>query len=315
MLNRLLRTLSWLLCRAIVLLLMMFVIFSVYGLWSNHRVFSEAENVYNQLLLLKPNTDDNGESGPSFKELRAINRDVCGWITIPGTKIDYPIVRGADNMVYLNQNVFGQFSLAGSIYLDTRNSADFNDSFSLIYGHHMDQHMMFGDLDMFKDQEFFQTNQSATIVTDADIRDMKVLAVLQVPDSDQEIFQPDMWGSDLTELAEYVENNALYIWDDALAELKQYPTTTQAIALATCSDGATGNRTVVILTARREDENPDHPTNPHPGHTDSDQHTPTVNPPAKTGDSLYNSPILWAAVLLLSPLTALCAWFALKRKA
>lgn len=54
-------------------------------------------------------------------------KDVIGWIDIYNTNIDYPIVKGADNQEYLNKTVKGEFSTAGSIFLDSSNSPDFSD--------------------------------------------------------------------------------------------------------------------------------------------------------------------------------------------
>lgn len=46
----------------------------------------------------------------------AINKDVAGWITIDDTHIDYPVVQGKDDMEYINKDVYGEFSLSGSIF-------------------------------------------------------------------------------------------------------------------------------------------------------------------------------------------------------
>lgn len=296
--NRLLKLINRVLSRIIVALIVLALIFSSYGLWSNHLVYAQTEDVYSQLLQFKPVSDGEAAQELDFSQLREINPDVCGWITIPNTHIDYPIVQGENNLVYLNRNVYGAFSLAGSIYMDTRNSSDLRDSYTLIYGHHMSSGLMFGDLDLFKDKEFFEANHSATVVTEGNILDMKVLAVLEVQDDTAEIFSPTLWGKDLSGLAAYVEKNAMHIWNPALQELKENPTTTQAVALVTCTDGATGNRTVVILTARRPANSPTNPDKPG-GNTQTPTSPGTSQPP-KTGDSLYNSPALWFSTLAAS---------------
>lgn len=277
----------------IVLSMVFALIFSGYVLWSNHRTYTEAENVYEELLDLKP--IESADGTVDFSKLKAINPDVCAWVTLDGTKIDYPIVQGRNNYAYLNRDFYGNFSLAGSIFLDTRNNNDMKDSYSLVYGHHMDNNLMFGDLDLYKDKEFFQTNHSATIVTETDILKMSVLAVLEIPDSSEEIFNPSLWGSDLSGLAYYVQNNAMYIWDSAMNEILLNPNTTQAVGLATCSTGATGTRTVIILIAHRDDPNPN-----TPGGNNTDDSSSQFNPPPRTGDSIFNSPVLWTLILTVS---------------
>lgn len=85
-----------------------------------------------------------------------LNKDVVGWITIFDTHISYPVVQGKDNQEYLNKDVFGKFSFSGSIFLDYRNACDFTDSYSIIYGHHMEYGAMFGDVVEFKNDDYFQ---------------------------------------------------------------------------------------------------------------------------------------------------------------
>lgn len=59
---------------------------SGYGLWDSWRVLEGGDQ------LAKP-TDSN-----SFAELMTINPDVCAWITVDGTNIDYPVVQGKDEI-------------------------------------------------------------------------------------------------------------------------------------------------------------------------------------------------------------------------
>ena len=70
--------------------------------------------------------------------MQALNPDVCGWLTIDGTHIDYPLVQGATNMDYINRDVYGEFSLSGAVFLDSRSKADFSDGYSIVYAHHME---------------------------------------------------------------------------------------------------------------------------------------------------------------------------------
>ena len=125
----------------------------VYAFWDTHQVFeiasSEGYAVY------KPDSSNN----LSFEELKLKNKDVFAWIDIYGTKIDYPIVQGQDNSEYLNKTVLGEFSTAGSIFLDHRNDKEFTDFQDILYGHYMAERKMFGDMELFKDKSFFDTHK------------------------------------------------------------------------------------------------------------------------------------------------------------
>ena len=92
-----------------------------------------------------------------------LNKDVVGWITIFDTHISYPVVQGKDNQEYLNKDVFGKFSFSGSIFLDYRNACDFTDSYSIIYGHHMEYGAMFGDVVEFKNDDYFQEHKTGAL--------------------------------------------------------------------------------------------------------------------------------------------------------
>ncbi len=98
------------------------------------------DNVQGELLQFKPAAD--GENGASFEELLAINSDVKAWLTLDNTAIDYPVVQGENNFSYINTDVYGDFALAGSIFLDSDCDGSFHDPYSLLYGHHMENSKM-----------------------------------------------------------------------------------------------------------------------------------------------------------------------------
>ena len=128
------------------------------------------------MLKLKP-----AEDSPSFEELLAINPDFKGWVTLDGTNIDHPILQGKTNLSYINTDVYGNFSLAGSVFLDSRNNGNFEDTYSLLYGHHMENSKMFGDLDLYKEERFFRENQTGKLILPDRIYKLEIFASLIVP--------------------------------------------------------------------------------------------------------------------------------------
>ena len=87
------------------------------------------------------------------------NNETVGYMRIPDTKVDYPVVQGNDNMKYLNLTSYLEDSRVGAIFLDYRNSfdrvvnhrrvADNSDNI-IVYGHNMNNGTMFGDLRNYK---------------------------------------------------------------------------------------------------------------------------------------------------------------------
>ena len=103
-----------------------------YALWDNNQVYAAASNVQADMIKLKPILTENEDEGASFEELLVINKDVCAWVTVDNTNIDFPILQGKTNLTYINRDVYGNFALAGSIFLDSRNDKEFHDIVSLL---------------------------------------------------------------------------------------------------------------------------------------------------------------------------------------
>ncbi|MCL2437997.1 MAG: class B sortase [Coriobacteriia bacterium] len=92
-----------------------------------------------------------------WDELHAnVSEDIIGWIYSPGTPIDYPIMRADDYSFFLSRLPDGTFNANGSIFLDFNHSPDFSDPLSVIYGHHMRSGAMFGTLNGYRQQSFFE---------------------------------------------------------------------------------------------------------------------------------------------------------------
>ncbi|MDO4743105.1 MAG: class B sortase [bacterium] len=103
-----------------------------------------------------------------FDALAKVNTDIYAWITIPNTKVDYPVLQSTDDSddYYLNHTFEKKYSSAGSIYTQKINSKDFSDPNTLIYGHNMINGSMFNNLHKFRDQQFFNDNEYMYIYTD-----------------------------------------------------------------------------------------------------------------------------------------------------
>ena len=99
------------------------------------------------------------ESSQASRELVGKYKDYVFWLCIDDSAVDFPVVQGATNADYLNKSPDGQYSLSGSIFLDSNNSSDLTDEYSILYGHHMQQKQMFGSLDDFADKKFFETHR------------------------------------------------------------------------------------------------------------------------------------------------------------
>ena len=228
----------------VILILCIVGLYSAYALWDNNQVYLEAENVQNDMLKLKPDISDEIPN-PSFEELLAVNSDVCAWLTLNGTEIDYPVLQGTDNLTYINKDVYGNFALAGSIFLDTRCDRNFEHCYSLIYGHDMSNSKMFGDLKKYKEQDFFNENTTGILILPDKVYSLKIFAVLLTSASDEMIFETEKWQADASPLLNYAGQKALHLQKETLNTARENENT-QILALSTCSYEFEDARTIVL---------------------------------------------------------------------
>lgn len=93
-----------------------------------------------------------------FAELFVTNKDFSGWLSIPGTGIDLPVVQGKDNDEYLKKSFYGEKSKYGCCFLDSSNGIAKLDRNTVIYGHNMQSdNMMLGPLESYKKIDTFKS--------------------------------------------------------------------------------------------------------------------------------------------------------------
>ena len=112
-------------------------------------------------------TSENLPDNPiDFDKLQKQNSDVYAWITIPKTRIDYPIAqasRDEDDNFYLDHNIDRKYDSSGMIYSQKKNSFDFTDPVTVLYGHDMKNGTMFKDLHKFQNEKFFKKSKTIYI--------------------------------------------------------------------------------------------------------------------------------------------------------
>ena len=112
-----------------------------------------------------------------LEALRQENEDVLGWITMPGTVINYPLMQWTDNQFYLNHTWKQTPNSNGSIFMECQNNRDFTDFNTIIYGHNMTGGSMFGSLRQFKLQSYWEEHPTFYIACDQGVLRYDIFAV------------------------------------------------------------------------------------------------------------------------------------------
>lgn len=219
-------------------LILLMLLYGGYSLWDTAMVFNGAF-LSSDLLQFKPAAGDP-DSNPTLAELQAINPDVLGWLTIDDTHIDYPVVIGETDMEYVNKDVYGDFALSGSIFMDSDNARDLSDAYTLVYGHHMDNGAMFGDVVEFVNTDYFESHPGGTLYLPDATYTIEIFACVQVDAFDSMIYDPLAQDGDVSELLHYV---------DEIAVQSRYigvQPTDKVIGLSTCAEAETNGRVVIF---------------------------------------------------------------------
>ena len=167
-----------------------------------------------QPVISKPASGNSGYTGADLDACKAINSDFIGWLQIPGTKVDYPVVLTNDVDYYLDhtfdrqENIIGcLFSLGKSDYsTPSRNIA--------VYGHHMRRSRsttMFQPLHEYKSASFRNAHADITFDTLYGSRSYTVFAVINKRESDWDASAADFASdADYQAFLDRVQDWSLY---------------------------------------------------------------------------------------------------------
>ena len=128
--------------------------------------------------------EETQQSGRNLSELFAMNSDCIGWICIPGTAVDYPVMHTPTNpQKYLRQNFYGEYSASGVPFLDGRCGTESGNY--IIYGHNMRNGTMFGDLCCYTDPAFCAEHPTVEFETADGLNLCEIFAVLKTDNADE----------------------------------------------------------------------------------------------------------------------------------
>ena len=161
-------------------------VFSLYQLVIILVPYYTGEKEYDEIRDIALTADEDGSGfSVDFDALMKENRDTVAWIRFDEPSvINYPVVQGEDNEEYLTRTFSANDNKLGAIFMDERNTPDFSDRNTFIYGHHLNTGgEMFSQLFEYEDESFCKEHPDFYIYTpDGKVRTYTVFSVGVVKD-------------------------------------------------------------------------------------------------------------------------------------
>jgi sortase B len=190
------------------------------------------------------NSEENSTEIPfeAEEKLKEQTQELCtnidnsiGWINVPETKINYPVMYSGDNDFYLHRAVDGSYLRVGSIFLDYRCNSDFTSRINILYGHNMSDGSMFADVMKFIDSSYFDSHNYGWLSTPNAVYKIDFFSVSQ-PENYDDFYDVN---SDINLWLESLRENS-FIWRNiGISEEDRF------ISLSTCTGSEGSSRTVL----------------------------------------------------------------------
>ncbi len=230
-----LKVIDYILTKLISIIILIIILFGSYCLWDSLTIYSSS--LPYTLKKYKPKINEE-QSTIEFASLKGINANVQGWITINNTNIDYPFVQSSDTFEYLNKDIYNNYSLSGSIFLDP--NTNINNNYIILYGHNMKNGSMFGNINKYINKDYYNSHLDGIFITiNNQIYKLKIFALLKISSTNNIIYNST---STIKDILTYVKKNHIYY--------THYPNINKILAMSTCTSGT--NKRLVLLSYLEE---------------------------------------------------------------
>ena len=191
-----------------------------------------------------------------FARLREINPDIKGWLYIPNTKVDYPVLQSdsSDPVYYLYRDYHGNYNSHGSLFIDGHSAQGTQSKNIVIHGHHMNDGSMFKGIMSYDNLDFYKQNPVITLDTPEGLGYWKVFAVLKISTLPEHGESFGYIRSDFSDDNDFLN----FVYQIELRSMLKTPVDIneddQLMMLSTCSYELKDYRTVVVARKVREGE-------------------------------------------------------------
>ena len=225
-------------------------IFSLYQLITMLIPYYSGGEEYDKIKNIAITADEEGKGFTvDFDALLKENEDTVAWIRFDEPAvINYPVVKSADNNEYLTKTFTANDNKLGAIFVDMRNSNDFSDKNTFIYGHHLNVGgEMFPELLKYENESFCKKHPNFYIYTpDGKVRTYKVFSAGVVKDTADNYKLDYATDADYEAYLKLCEESSNYKVEDV-----ELTAQSQIVSLSTCTNVRDDERFLVqgVLTA------------------------------------------------------------------
>ena len=169
---------------SVVILLIGFMLISSYFIYKNMQEDKEQEEIFEELENIVTTNETNEEKeqqedNVNLNKLYKINNDIVGWLKIENTNINYPVMQTKDRPdYYLRKNFYKEYSVFGTPYIDENCDIE-NGNNLIIYGHHINGNKMFGELENYKNEEYYNKHKFIKFYTLNEKAEYEIISVFK----------------------------------------------------------------------------------------------------------------------------------------
>ena len=166
----------------LVLILLIIMSICIYCLYKENKENIKQENIYEDIIEIveeKNNTKEDKENDIDIKKLYDINNDIVGWLKIENSNMNYPIMQNKTiKNYYLRRNFYKEYSYYGTPYLKEECNLNSSDNL-IIYGHHIKGQKIFGELENYRNIEYYKEHQTIKLYTLDDLKEYKIIYIFK----------------------------------------------------------------------------------------------------------------------------------------
>lgn len=231
--------------KIIMFICLIVLIYSIYNIIDWHLANNKTEIIQEEINEIIDETSKD-KNDIDFVSLKKKNKEIVAYLKVPGTKIDYVVVKGKDNSYYLKHNLYKQSSVAGWIFMDYHNKLDGNDKNIVIYGHNTYNGTMFGTLKNVVKKDWYENmdNHTFNLVLEDEVLTYQVFSTYSIKVEDYYINTIFKNNNEFDKFVKTLKKRSVYNYDVEVSGEDSI------LTLSTCTGGG---KSRMVLHAKRID--------------------------------------------------------------